>query len=170
MLLSVMHVKCASTHRTGSSRVRDACCLRQPRALQPPTYATHTLLGPCRCAVCASCEPYNWANWANTTTKVPIIKFPSLAPTILEVLGMQNVRGDMPQNLTHPQPILLSKIMPKLPVIPNFKVTGELQKHMMPASSHPLPPNLVPAPYLQCVVVPRQPNCMLRHRWHKNGT
>lgn len=50
---------------------------------------------------------------------------PSLAPTILEALKLENVRGDMPQNLTHPKPLKLGELMPKLPVLPTFTPPGE---------------------------------------------
>jgi len=53
-------------------------------------------------------------------SKIPILRLPSLAPTVLEVLKLENVRGDMPQNLTNPKPLKLSELMPKLPTIPSF--------------------------------------------------
>jgi hypothetical protein len=70
-------------------------------------------------------QPFNYTNILNTT-HVPIIRVPSLAPSVLEVLRVEGVRGDMPQNLTHPKPLKLSEIMPKLPQIPAFAVPGAL--------------------------------------------
>lgn len=58
------------------------------------------------------------------TRRVPIVRVPSLAPSILELLKMDGVRGDMPQDPLHPKPLRLQELMPKLPAMPQYTPPG----------------------------------------------
>ncbi|GBF92904.1 hypothetical protein Rsub_05740 [Raphidocelis subcapitata] len=62
--------------------------------------------------------PLNLNALLDGPSRVPIVRVPSLAPTVLEALKLEGVRGDMPQNFT--KPLRLSELMPKLPVLPAF--------------------------------------------------
>ncbi|KAI8470225.1 MAG: hypothetical protein J3K34DRAFT_421418 [Monoraphidium minutum] len=70
----------------------------------------------------ANATAFNWDD-VLTAKHVPLVKLPSLAPSILEALGFEGVRGGDKQNATNnPALLKLSTLMPRLPSIPTFDV------------------------------------------------
>jgi hypothetical protein len=94
-------------------------------------------------------------------THVPIVRFPSLAPTVLELLKLDNVRGDMVQNIS--KPLRLSELMPKLPVIPTFSAPGAGCRRFS-AGGGERGGGLARARQQRCLALPRGPHAGWRSR------
>ncbi|KIY97015.1 hypothetical protein MNEG_10949 [Monoraphidium neglectum] len=92
--------------------------------MQPRLTLVLALVACSAVSVCASGnltpENFDW-DQVLTAPRVPLVKIPSLAPTLLEMFKLGGVKGDAPQNKTNnPALIKLSTLMPKLPIIPSF--------------------------------------------------
>jgi hypothetical protein len=123
-VVAVRH--CERTRRT-------LCSTLAPTPKQRLVACAHASTKPCTITPCAGgalsqAAPGKPPTAINMTTllnatHVPIVRFPSLAPTVLELLKLDNVRGDMVQNIS--KPLKLSELMPKLPTIPTFAAPSE---------------------------------------------